>query len=135
MDNVTENVESQEDEDQEGEEEHVVFEEEDELFLQIIQKFKDHLEKDDKDVFYDMLELIITKLYMVQNNIKFVKAQQDMKVSSLEEYLDVCSSERDKMGAEVSDAANNNLKLVHATIKQKTDMEVIKKSMKNCQEL
>ena len=72
----------------------------------ILQKYKDRLDANDNTVFYDMFELIITKISTVQGSIRKVRKVQKAlngKMNVTERNLDVCLQSIDDLDAEVDD--------------------------------
>ena len=108
-------------------------EEDEEADKEIIEKFKQRLKEKDESVFYDMFELIITKLSMMQSSVRRVSQQQkelDEKVSSLERTLDVCTQSIDDLDAEMDEINDSNFKLVQAAIKLEDRCEAVRVEVK-----
>ena len=87
--------------------------------LSIIDQFKKRLDEEDKSVFYDMFELIITKLSVVQNNINQVRTKQravNDRVDDLQNTIDVCTQSIDDLDAEMSEVHDANIKVVESIV-------------------
>ena len=103
----------------------------------VIAAFKERLNQDDRSVFYDMFELLITKLSCVQNNIHEVRETQnnlDVKVNELQVGLECCGSNLNEVDNEVADMADTNIKLIQAMIKSNEKILTVRKEVEKLQE-
>ena len=94
--------------------------EEEVIDLKILDQYKNRLDQGDQHVYYDMFELIITKLAVVQNSIKEVREEQNQintSINSISKTLDVCVQSIDDIDAEVDEVNDANVKLVESVIK------------------
>ena len=94
--------------------------EEDVIDLKVLDQYKSRLDEGDQHVYYNMFEMIITKLAVVQNSIKEVREEQNQINTSIESIgrtLDVCVQSIDDIDAEVDEVNDANVKLVESVIK------------------
>ena len=99
----------------------------------IIDRFKRRLDQEDKTVFYDMFELIITKLSTTQMSIQKVRNAQkalESKVEALNNTIDVCTQSVDDIDAEIDEINDVNMKLVQAAVKLESQYEELNKNQK-----
>ena len=105
---------------------------EEELDPDVLEKFKKRLDEQDSTVFYDMFELIITKLATVQSDINGVKIEQQSvcnRVSALERNYDVICQTVDDVDAEIDDVNDANVKLIQALIRTEDLYEITQKEI------
>ena len=120
-----ETLDQNRDEEQTGSPKQADTTEEKPIDLSILDEYKKRLEENDSSVYYDMFELIITKLAVVQSNINQVRSTQkllDGKVSSNGRTIDVCTQSIDDIDAEIDDLNDTNIKLVQSAIKNEMGM-------------
>ena len=104
--------------------------------MKMLEDFKVRLEENDTTVFYNMFELIITKLTVVAAEIKQVKDEQKQmfdRIVAVEEAIDSCTQGVNEMDEELAEASNTNVKLIQAVIKCEDATFEIKKSVNNIQ--
>ena len=88
--------------------------------VDVLGRFKKRLDEEDKTVFYDMFELLITKMSTVQAEIKGVKETQSKvseKFTQIEHALDFYAQSIEEIDADLEDVTNMNVKIVQATLK------------------
>ena len=95
-------------------------EDDDAIKPDVIENFRKRLQEKDTDVFYDMFELIITKVSTVQNNLKEVRSQQGTindRIDILSNAVDVIAQSVDDIDVEIEEVNDANFKLVQAAMK------------------
>ena len=105
---------------------------EDAINPDIIAAFRKRLDEEDKTVFYDMFELIITKISTVQNNMREVRAEQlkiNNKIEVLNNTIDVISQTVDDLDMEVEEVNDGNVKLIETTIKIEDKLFTVEKGL------
>lgn len=103
------------------------------LDVQVIEQFWDRLKQEDKTVFYDMFELIITKLATVQTSVKEVKNNQlllNERITELENTMDVCTQSIDDLDAKLDDLTRGNMKTLQGVIGVEDQLKVVTKMSK-----
>ena len=106
--------------------------EEDSIPVNEIDLFRNRLKQNDQTVFYDMFEMIITKLSVMQNNIKHVKFEQDKvkdRLTGVERYLDVCTQSIDEIDEEMDDVRGLQNKLIECVIKNEKNVNSLQKNI------
>ena len=102
--------------------------------VKLLQSFKDRLEEDDKTVFYDMFELMITKMSCIESNLEEVKAEQveiNGKIDQMETVMASYEHSINEMGDDVAEVADMNIKLVQATVKCDENFKIVASKVKN----
>ena len=102
--------------------------------VDLLMKFKKRLEDDDKTVFYDMFELMITKMSCIEANLTDVKVKQEglsSKVAILENVMGRYEQNVTEMEDDVADVSDMNIKLVQATIKCDENYRIVAKKVKS----
>ena len=97
--------------------------------LEILEKFKERMEEEDKDVVYDMFEMILTKLVTMQDGFKTMQETQNelnSKVSEIENNIDVQSQTIDDLDIEMEETNETNMKLIQAVIKNESNIDNVK---------
>ena len=82
--------------------------------------------------FYDMFELIITKISTVQNSLREVREEQvqiNERIDQVSNTTDVVSQIVDDLDKEVEEMTDTNLKIMQATIKVEDTVHVIEKNV------
>ena len=103
-----------------------------EIDIGILEEYKKRLDSKDNSVFYDMFELIITKLAVMQSSMAQVKNDQKQlndRVSGLEHIVDVCTQSIDDMDGEINEVQDMNMKLIQSIIKCEDTMSATNKNV------
>ena len=102
--------------------------------LQVLQKYKDRLNNDDKSVFFDMFELLITKMSVIENSITNLKTQQkevNKKVRDFETSLSFADKSVQDLAIDVNEIAQTNATLIETTIKCEQTLNIVDQSVEN----
>ena len=108
-------------------------EEEEDIPVDILDKYKKRLENDDKSVFFDMFQLLITKMSTVQTSIKDMKIKQKQvseKVAAIERSLEYYAQSMEEMDDDLDGVMNTNIKLVQATVKCEAQIKQLEEKTK-----
>ena len=103
-----------------------------------LSEYKERLEAQDNSVFYDMFELMITKMSTVQEAVTAVKQEQkalNKKVSALESSIEKQNETAINLTSEIEDVVSNNAKLIESTLKFERNFSYVNTSMKNLQKV
>ena len=121
--------------DKEGSEESQTEDEQEaETDIDLLEKFKRRLEQDDRSVFYDMFELLITKMGTVEAMIQQVKNEQKSlkdRVSEVEKSLAFLDQNQEEMSSDKDKISAMNLKLVEVSIRSENEVASVKQKMHN----
>ena len=96
----------------------------------ILESYKKRLDEDDKSVFYDMFELLITKLTTFEDTIKEIKTEQvqvSQQITHIQETIKTSVQAINEMDTDIADVSNTNIKLIQAAMKAEEEIEVNKK--------
>ena len=102
--------------------------------VDILQTFKTRLESDDKTVFYDMFELLITKMSCIETTLAKVKEEQkgvNSKIANIENAMTVYEQEMNDIGDDIGEISDTNVKIVQATIKCDENFRIAAKKIKS----
>ena len=99
----------------------------------ILDRYKRRLDQSDSTVFYDMFEMIIMKLSVVQTSIKEVRSAQaeiEGKMETLNNTIDVCTQSVDDIDAEIDEVNDVNIKLVQSIVKLESSFDTLEQNQK-----
>ena len=91
----------------------------------ILENFKKRLERNDNSLFYDMFEILLTKMATIESSMSRIKQEQvrlSKKISIVENSTDYIGNTIDEMDVDVSDLIDGNMKLTSAAIKAENEI-------------
>ena len=102
----------------------------------IIDGYKARLREKDNTVFFDLFELLIEKMGMVQHDIKDMKEKQEKvscQVSKLQSVVRSVKHKSEGIKKEVDEVGSTNLKVIQAVIRKEQEINGIKGSLEKCE--
>ena len=95
--------------------------------VDLIEQYKKRLQDEDQTVFYDMFEVLLTKLSVMETSIKRIRSEQDsltLKVHDIESTLTQQDVTNTAVNNEIDEVSAMNLKLVEASIKCENSISI-----------
>ena len=100
--------------------------------VELLERYKRRLQEEDKTVFYDMFELLITKMAQVQETIAAVQKDQSVmqeEVRRIKVDLSQFKVDNQEITTDLDDVCAMNTKLIESTIKCEETINVIDKTL------